>query len=146
LGFMAAEASEGFTSYLLRRHRLAKELRHQPEATDGYDGQLRKLWELTELPAGEFADEVAQFYRLPRVGLPQLLSASPLVARFSRRFLRDMVAFPYSGPEGALKLAVADPTDTACIRAAEIVLGGSVGLEVASFEDIATVLTERLGD
>src|SRR5262249_14553626 len=114
--------------------------------SEGQDGQLRKLWELTELPAGEFADEVAQFHHLPRVGLPQMLSASALVTQFSRRFLRDMAAFPYRSPEGVLRLAVADPTDTACIRAAEIVLGGAIAVEVASFEDIATVLAERLGD
>jgi general secretion pathway protein E len=48
--------------------------------------------------------------------------------------------------EGHLSLAVADPSDSACVRAAEIVLGGSVGVEVASFEDITTVLNERLGD
>ena len=42
------------------------------------------------------------------------------------------------------RLAVADPTDAAVIRAAEIVLGGPVAIDVASFEDIATVLSERL--
>ncbi len=47
-------------------------------------------------------------------------------------------------PKGQFKLAVADPSDRAAVRAAEIVLGGPVGVEVASFEDIATVLGERL--
>src|SRR4029077_6052703 len=36
--------------------------------------------------------------------------------------------------------------DTACVRAAEIVLGAPIEIEVASFEDIATVLAKRLGD
>jgi general secretion pathway protein E len=111
------------------------------------DGQseLRKLWERTDLPANEFADEVAAFYRLPRVNLPQLLSASALVQNFSRRFLREMEAFPYRGERDGLHLAVADPTDTACVRAAEIVLGGPVSVEIASFEDIAIALTEKNG-
>src|SRR6185295_16180688 len=39
-----------------------------------------------------------------------------------------------------------DPNDMAAARAAEIVLGGRVGVEIASYEDIATILTERLGD
>jgi hypothetical protein len=39
------------------------------------DLSLRKLWELTELSANDFADEVARFYGLARVGLPDLMAA-----------------------------------------------------------------------
>ena len=41
---------------------------------------------------------------------------------------------------------LADPTDEAAVRAAEIVLGRSVEIEIGSYEDIATVLTKRLGE
>ena len=41
---------------------------------------------------------------------------------------------------------MADPTDAAAIRAAEIVLGAPLQIGVASFEDIATVLAARLED
>ena len=57
-----------------------------------------------------------------------------------------MVVFPYQVQDGRFGLALADPTDIAAIRAAEIVLGGPLEIEVASFEDIATVLAERLGE
>jgi general secretion pathway protein E len=117
-----------------------------PAPAQERDGQaLKRLWGQTDLPASDFADEVASFYRLSRVQLPQLLSASALVQNFSRRFLREMDAFPYRDGQGGYRLAVADPTDTSCIRAAEIVLGGPVTVEVASFEDIATALTEKIG-
>ncbi|TLX42316.1 type II/IV secretion system protein [Xanthobacter autotrophicus] len=106
---------------------------------------LRKVWESTELPAGDFADAVAAFYRLPRVSLPELMAAPALVSHFSPRFLREMTALPFRGADGAVRLAVGDPTDGAVRRAAEIALGEKVALVVASFEDIATVLTERLG-
>lgn len=106
---------------------------------------LRKVWESTELAAGDFADAVAAFYRLPRVSLPELMAAPALVSHFSPRFLREMTALPYRGADGAVRLAVGDPTDGAVRRAAEIALGEKVALVVASFEDIATVLTERLG-
>ena len=140
---MSVDAADNFATYMLSRNRVGG----APASSEGEDfsKNLRKLWELSEIPAHEFADEVARFYRLPRASLQQLLSATALIGKFSRRFLFDMTAFPYQGAEGTLKLALADPTDAACVRAAEIVLGGLVDIEVASFEDIATVLGKRLG-
>ncbi len=135
-----------FADHLLGKSHIPENVdaRADTLAADG-QSELRKLWERTELPANEFADEVAVFYQLPRVHLPQLLSASALVQSFSRRFLRETEAFPYRDERGGLHLAIADPTDTACVRAAEIVLGGPVAVEIASFEDIATALTEKIG-
>jgi general secretion pathway protein E len=105
---------------------------------------LRKLWEATDLSASDFADEVAQISGVDRVSLAQLTSAVPLTDRFSRRFLRDMIVFPYA-IGGSFKLAIADPTNSAAIRAVEMVLGGPLEIGVASFEDISAVLSERLG-
>jgi general secretion pathway protein E len=99
----------------------------------------------TKLPVGDFANEVARFWRLPRLNLPQMLAASGLVGKFSRRFLLESTIFPFAAADGS-KLAMADPTDTASLRAAEIVLGVPVEVVVASFEDITTVLAKRLGD
>jgi general secretion pathway protein E len=104
------------------------------------------LWESTDLSANDFADEVARFYGHSRITLPQLFAASALAGQFARRFLRETTVFPYRSADGGLKLAVADPTDLAAVRAAEIVLGGPLEIEIASFEDIATVLSERLGE
>src|SRR5262245_63413448 len=143
----AAEATERFASHLRdRHHQLSAPANADPsESPDGPHG-LRRLWEQSDLAANEFADEVARFYNLPRVHLPQLLAASPLLGQFSRRFLRDMAAFPYRSADGQIRLAVADPSDTASVRATEIVLGGPIAIDIASFEDLATALTERLGD
>src|SRR5689334_10649026 len=142
----AAEA-EHFASYLRTRHQNSVITAHSTwsESQDGPTG-LRRLWEQSDLPATEFADEVARFYQLPRIHLPQLLAASPLLGQFSRRFLRDMLAFPYRSTEGEIRLAIADPSDTASVHAAEIVLGGPILIDIASFEDIATALIERLGE
>src|SRR5215470_12768323 len=62
---------------------------------------LQKLWELTDLSASDFADEVAGFFRVPRITLPDLLSAQPLAERFSQRFLREMLVFPFQSGDGA---------------------------------------------
>jgi general secretion pathway protein E len=107
---------------------------------------LRKLWEQSEVPAGEFADEVSGFYALPRVSLLELLEAQPLTAQFSRRFLREMIVFPYRSADGRNIVAVADPSDVAAIRATQIVLGDDIALRVGSFDDIETALAERLGE
>ncbi|MCC7348098.1 MAG: type II/IV secretion system protein, partial [Variibacter sp.] len=107
---------------------------------------LERLWELTELSAQDFADEVAHFFGLRRVGLGELLAATSLAERFSHRFLKEAAVFAYQSAHGLPRLAVGDPTDHAVLRAAEIVLGPSLEVEVASFEDIETVLRTRLED
>jgi len=107
---------------------------------------LQKLWQLSELSAHDFADAVARFFALPRLGLPELMGGQSLADRFSQRFLRESAIFPYQTAEGRPRLVVGDPTDGAAVRAAEIVLGGPLEIAVASFEDIATVLGVRLED
>jgi general secretion pathway protein E len=113
---------------------------------NGIERSFRKLWETSELSAGDFAAEAASFYGLPCATLPDLLAARPLVHQFTRRFLREMTIFPCQTAAGTLVLAVADPSDSASIRAATIVLGAEPVIQVASFEDIATALDRRLGD
>ena len=145
---MSVNMSEDFAKYLVSKSYIAGDLISKfdlPNAKSG--GQaLRRLWELTDLSANDFADEVARFHALPRMSLAQLMEAAALVGRFSRRFLREMVVFPYETADGQFQLAVADPNDAAPVRAAEIVLGSRVAVTIASYEDIATVLAARIGD
>ncbi len=144
---MAFDAAHEFANYLRSKKHLAGEVALRDGAAPAADERtLHKLWELTELSANDFADEVSQFFKIPRVALPDLLAATPLVKQFSRRFLREMTVFPYRTAEGQAMLAVADPSDTAAVRAAAIVLGGDIKVLVASFEDVATVLNQRLGE
>jgi len=145
---MAADIVDEFARYLLAKYRIPGDLSLKLGSSNGgrAEAKLRDLWDTVELSANDFADEVARFYQLPRLGLPELVAAPSAVAQFSRRFLRETLVFPYAAADGGFRLAVADPTDEAAIRAAEIVLGGPVGVDVASFEDIATVLTERIGE
>jgi general secretion pathway protein E len=106
----------------------------------------KKLWEIADLSGGELADEVARFYRLARTTLQEMLQATPLVASFSERFLRETLVFPYQSTNHGTVLAVADPTDLAAKRAAEIVLGPDVEIKIAAFDDLAIVLDQRLGN
>jgi general secretion pathway protein E len=142
---MHGASRQEFGAYLVEKYSLPLAARgiagDQPAAPNVRP--LRELWESSELSAAEFADEIAQFCRLQRIGLPELIAAEALVEGFSKRFLRESMVFPFQPAGGKVRLAVADPLDTAAIRAAEIVFGGSVELVIASFEDIATVL-ERL--
>jgi general secretion pathway protein E len=148
---MGIEVAHEFANHLRSKNHLAGEvsLRDGSAAGNtaaGNERTLHKLWELTELSANDFADEVAQFFKVPRVPLPDLLAAEPLVKQFSRRFLREMTVFPYRAADGMTVLALADPSDTAAVRAAGIVLGDGIKVTVASFEDITTVLNQRLGE
>ena len=137
-----------FVSALARKRAIKGDLVNSlsQSSLDPKRNKMRELWELTELSANDFADDVADFYGLERIDLPQMMAASHLAARFSRRFLREMSIFPFKEEGGVNTLAVADPTDRAAVRAAELVLRGQVALRVASFEDIATALAARLGD
>jgi general secretion pathway protein E len=145
---MLVNMSEDFAKYLVSKNYIAGDLVSKFDLPNAQNaGQtLRRLWELTDLSANDFADEVARFHSLHRLNLAELMEASALVGRFSRRFLREMVVFPYETADGKFQLAVADPYDAAPVQAAEIVLGGQVGVTIASFEDIATVLAARIGN
>jgi general secretion pathway protein E len=103
-----------------------------------------RLWEVTDLSTNEFADEVARFYKYERATLQEMLSAAPLVASFSQRFLRETLVYPYQGAGQKVALAIADPTDLAAKRAAEIVLGPKIEIKVASVDDLTSVLDQRL--
>ena len=113
---------------------------------DGAERTLRKLAEVSELSPGDFADEVASFYRLPRIALSDLAAAQPLVNLFSRRFLHEMLVFPCRLGDGETVLATGDPSDSAAIKAAGMVLGPEVTVRIGSFEDVKTILNQRLGE
>jgi general secretion pathway protein E len=141
-------SAESFRQHLLRKYSLPARARIHVEASGNSAATrpLRELWEATDLSAAEFADEVADYFALPRQNLPQLLTATSCLDGFSRRFLRESTIFPFSTSNGRYRLAVADPSDTAAVRAAELVFGTSVDVVVASYEDITTVLDQRAKD
>ena len=144
---MAFDLTSEFASYLRRKNHLAGEANALSLQTQEPDERtFRKIWEASDLSANDFADEAAEFFKLPRVGLPDLLAAPALVKHFSARFLREMTVFPYQSADGLIMLAVADPDDSAAVRAAAIVLGDEVNINIASFEDIETILNQRLVD
>src|ERR1700754_2635168 len=143
---MIGDESLQFVEHLRHNNYLAKTRGNGELAEQGSsDRPQGRLWELTDLSASEFADEAARFSGLDRVTLQDMLSAPALGASFSPRFLREMMVFPYRSADGAAVLAVADPTDTAARRAAEIVIRANVIVKVASVEDLAIVLDQRLG-
>ena len=144
---MASDLSSQFVQHLRQaKHMTQDDGRHDGVAQAGSERHQAKLWELTDLSAGEFADEAARFHDLARVTLQEMMAATPLTASFSQRFLREMMVFPHQSPDGLAVLAVADPTDKAAQRAAQIVLGAGLAIKVATFEDLAVVLNQRLGE
>jgi general secretion pathway protein E len=146
-GRMTTDLSSRFVEHLRQNKHLTRV--DDRDTTAGQEASVRrqgKLWELTDLSAGEFADEAARFHGLERAALQDMLSAVPLVTSFSQRFLREMMVLPYRSTDGAAVLAVADPTDMAARRAAQIVLGEGVVIRVAAFDDLAVALGQRLGE
>lgn len=142
---MRDRSADSFRQHLLEKYALPPRahVRVEKPANPALTRPLREFWEATDLSAADFADEVADYFALLRLSLPQLLATTPRLDGFSRRFLRESTIFPFSAQNGDFRLAVADPSDTAAIRAAEIVFGAPVDVVVASYEDITTVLDQR---
>src|SRR5579859_7934309 len=94
---MTSDESLQFLEHLRRNDHLVKSASAggQPIEQGAALRPQSKLWELTTLSAGDFADEAARFAGLERVTLQELLSASALNEAFSQRFLREMTVFPY---------------------------------------------------
>jgi len=143
---MESAALSKFCEHLFEKRWLTSDISSLSNVfrTNGSDRALRTIWGRCDVPASDFADEVAAFFGVTRVGLADLLSATSLAEKFSSRFLREMQVFPYELKNGRRELAVADPTDLAAVRAAEIVLGTKIDIRVASFEDIAIAVSQRV--
>jgi general secretion pathway protein E len=105
----------------------------------------RQLLEETAQEPAAFAQAVADYHNLPRVSLTAMRAGTPLLERFSSRFLREYAAFPYEA-DGEIHLALADPSDPAILRMIELTLGRSAVREVAAFNEIETLLREVGGD
>jgi len=144
---MASDLSSQFVEYLRQsKHLLAADPQDEDGGQGASDHRRMKLWELADLSPNEFADEAARFFGLERIALQDMMSAAPLVSLFSQRFLRETLVFPCRLPDGRAMLAVADPTDQAAQRAAQIVLGVEVAIRIATSEDLSVVLNQRLGE
>lgn len=140
---MVAPTASDFVAHL--RTKLALKAGSERPSEAGTESGLRKLWEASDVSAAEFADEVADFFGLPRLVFKELMAAEPKVQQFSRRFLREMAVFPCQ-INGGSAIAMSDPSDRATVQAATIVLGTSPSVYVASFEDVAAALDQRLGE
>lgn len=142
---MRDRSADSFRQHLLEKYSLPSRahVRIERSANPALTRPLREFWEATDLSAAEFADELSDYFALPRMSLPQLLTTTPRLEGFSRRFLRESTIFPFGAPDGGFRLAVADPSDSAAVRAVEIVFGTPVDVVVASYEDITTVLDQR---
>jgi general secretion pathway protein E len=141
---MTRDESSQFVEHLRQGGHLTRPVEHDEASAAGSDLLQKHLWEFTDLSTAEFADIAARFYRLERISLQDMLAAAPLAGAFSQRFLREMLVFPLQSADTVV-LAVADPADRAAQRAAEIVLGPNIAFRVASAEDLAIVLNQRLG-
>ena len=139
---MANDLSVQFVDYLRQNKHLAPIDGSADRAGQGADYRHVKLWEITSLSPAEFADEAARFFALDRMTLQEMMAAEPLVSSFSQRFLRETMVYPCTAPDGTTTLAVADPTDQATQRAAQIVIGAGIALKVASSEDVAVALRQ----
>ena len=84
------------------------------------------------------------FLACAELTLLELAEFRSLADRFAPRFLREASIFPFETGDGAVALAAGDPADEEALQAAELVFGGPFEIVTASFEDIATILGDKL--
>jgi general secretion pathway protein E len=126
-----------FEEYLVSKHALT---RQGTRAANVRAPSYRAMYERSTLEPPAFAEAVAEFHGLPRASLDTMRAGRPLIDAFSIRFLRDMGAFPYETADGEARIAVADPSDAASLRAIELTLGQACLREVAAFDEVELVL------
>ena len=97
------------------------------------------------LPAAALADAIAQFHDLERLPDAELSGDAQLIERFSLRFLRRACLLPLMLADGP-SLAIGDPTRRDDIEAAQLALGNSCKLVVASIDAIARQLDAAISD
>ena len=143
---LAAPSLHGFIEHLTDAVGFEKpDAEGLAERPSGERLSLRSVWEASGLSSDEFAELVAAYFKCRRMTLADLLATKCCADRFARRFLREAAIFPFDAGEGRFGLAVADPTDVAAQKGAQIVLGGPLLVAVASFDEIGAALSERLG-
>src|SRR5215467_4922764 len=99
---MTQNSTEEFWQYLLQKYSMpaGAGARNKTDRSAKGELTLRTILDSTALPVGDFANEVARFWHLSRLNLPQLLAVPSLVGKFSRRFLLESTIFPFSGADG----------------------------------------------
>lgn len=112
----------------------------------GEPGGYRDLWTRSGLTGSAYATALAKFLQLEHMAFETLAEARPLATAFAPRFLREFGAFPYLDASNAPAVAIAEPLDPAFDRAARIVLAQPPRYVIASYDDIAALLAERMGD
>jgi len=140
---MAVSIQQRFEDYLVEKGLLPAGL--VSHASGRAKQNYRQLLELTAADPAAFADAVASFHKLPRVSSSTIKAGKPLLDRFSVRFLREYAVFPYEDGKGDLHLAVADPSDPATMRMMDLTLGQEAKREVATFNDVETLLRDAGG-
>jgi general secretion pathway protein E len=140
-----AAPSSGFEQHLLDRGLLSHADVERLSRLVQEDGArlypaLRKL-SLVEPRA--LARAIADHHGIPLVTDEQWLDLASAPGRISRAFMRENDVVPLGEGEDGVLLAMADPTDSATIKAVRLALGRPVVPLVAASEDIQSAI-ERL--
>ena len=107
---------------------------------------FRDLWTRSGLTGSAYASSLAKFLQLEHMAFENLADTQSLTKSFAPRFLREFGAFPFLDANNAPAVAIAEPLDPAFDRAAQIVLAASPRYVIASYDDLAALLAERMGD
>ena len=123
--------------------------RNDVERLRGPDARGRRLYRaiLDERQASEesLRDLMSRVFQLPTTELSPTEIDEALAIRFSSRIARDHHVFAFGEADGRLRLAVADPTDTAAVEKVEKEMGLPVDLHLAAWAEISEQIESFYG-
>ncbi|MEN0653535.1 MULTISPECIES: GspE/PulE family protein [Hyphobacterium] len=104
---------------------------------------LRRLGTASD-PA--IADALATAHGLPRIGAADFPDAPPDGIGVAPDFLRESWVIPVGRSDNAIRLAVADPTDSAGPDGVRLASGAEVEIAIATFADIEAAIARWYGE
>ena len=106
----------------------------------------RALRRLGTASDSAIADALAAVHGMPQIGVAQFPDAPPDGVGVSPDFLRESWVVPVGQKDGAIQLAVADPTDPAGPDGVRLASGMPVEIAIATFADIEAAIARWYGE
>lgn len=142
-----AKASSDFTEVLLRRGVLSREQLSEARNMERQTGiKLQEaLVKLGYATPQEVMSAIAEFHGLPFINLEETAIPRSVIELVPESVARENVVLPLAQEDGALKIAISDPTDFDTLQKLQFILNKDIQPVVAPREQIIEAINRNYG-